>query len=52
MKDSIALAKAQVAVLENSNIADEEKLSILKVLFDAEQLAVMRETWVSNNEKV
>ena len=43
MKKSEAYHLAQIAVLNTATITPENKLEILKVLFDAEELAIYTE---------
>ena len=43
MKESIAYKFAQSSVLNDNNLTDDEKLAVLRVLMDREELAIFKE---------
>lgn len=53
MKESIAIKLAQRSVLNDGNLAEREKLEVLRVLMDREKIALIMEQYEeeqANNE--
>ena len=51
MKESYAMRLAQYAVLKYSGLEEHEKLEVLRVLFDREETALLREKFEAEQAK-